>query len=171
MALKFEWDEAKAAANLEKHQVSFDEASTVFADPLAKLFFDEDHSAEEEREIIVGHSLLGRLVLVSFTERGRNRIRIISAESLPEKNVKIMKKIKEADLRSGSPDDLRPEYQFDYRKARPNRFAGQGDNQRLVVALDPDVSKVFTTPESVNAVLRALIEVMPQSKRRTRVSR
>ncbi len=48
-------------------------------------------------------------------------------------------------------------------KARPNRFAGRVDPDRIVVALDPDVSKVFTTPESVNAVLRALIEVMPET--------
>jgi uncharacterized DUF497 family protein len=79
MSLKFEWDEAKAATNLKKHRVGFDEASTVFADPHAKLFSDDDHSAEEAREIIVGSSLLGRLLLVSFTERGRDRVRIIGA--------------------------------------------------------------------------------------------
>ena len=64
--------------------------------------------------------------------------------------------------RTKAADDLRPEYDFDYAKARPNRFAGRGRADRVVVALDPDVSKVFTTPESVNAVLRALIEVMPR---------
>ena len=58
-------------------------------------------------------------------------------------------------------DDLRPEYSFDYRKARPNRFAGQVDKNQVVVMLDPDISKVFTTPESVNAILRALITTMP----------
>jgi len=79
MALKFEWDPEKAASNLTKHRVSFDEASTVFADPLAKLFYDADHSAEETREILVGHSILDRLLLVSFTERGRDVVRIISA--------------------------------------------------------------------------------------------
>lgn len=57
-------------------------------------------------------------------------------------------------------DDLRPEYHFDYRKARPNRFAGRVDKSRLVVALDPDISEVFTTPEAVNATLRALITAM-----------
>ena len=88
MALKFEWDERKAETNLAKHQVSFDEASTVFADPLAKLFHDQDHSAEEVRETIVGHSLLGRLLLVSFTERGRDRIRIISARTATRKERK-----------------------------------------------------------------------------------
>jgi hypothetical protein len=56
---------------------------------------------------------------------------------------------------------MQPEYRFDYRKARPNRFAGRIDQSRVVVVLDPDVSEVFTTPESVNAILRALIEHMP----------
>jgi hypothetical protein len=74
-----------------------------------------------------------------------------------------MKKTKTADIPVQAADDLRPEYEFDYRQARPNRFADRGDRERLVVALDPDVSKVFTTPESVNTVLRALIEVMPKS--------
>jgi hypothetical protein len=57
--------------------------------------------------------------------------------------------------------DIRPEYRFDYGKARPNRFAGQSQGDRLVVVLDPDIAQVFTTPESVNTVLRALIETMP----------
>ncbi len=88
MALKFEWDEEKAAVNLAKHKVSFDEASTVFADPLAKVFYDQEHSIDEVREIIIGHSLLDRLVLVSFAERGRNRIRIISARTATRKERK-----------------------------------------------------------------------------------
>lgn len=79
MAIRFEWDQRKAAANLKKHGLSFEEASTVFADPLARIFVDEAHSAEEAREILVGHSLLDRLVLVSFTEREPDLIRIISA--------------------------------------------------------------------------------------------
>jgi hypothetical protein len=54
-----------------------------------------------------------------------------------------------------------PEYQFDYSRARPNRFAGRVDESQVVVVLDPDVSEVFTTPESVNKVLRALISNMP----------
>jgi len=59
--------------------------------------------------------------------------------------------------------DMHSEYNFDYRKARPNRFAGRIDKSRLVVTLDPDISKVFTTPESVNTVLRALINTMPKT--------
>lgn len=62
------------------------------------------------------------------------------------------------------PDDMRPEYHFDYRKARPNRFAGRA-KERLVVILDPDIAQVFATSESVNNALRALIATMPQSAR------
>jgi uncharacterized protein len=78
MALEFEWHADKAASNERKHGIKFDEAMTVFADPLAAIFDDEEHSAEETREIIVGHSAKGRLLLVSFTERGET-VRIISA--------------------------------------------------------------------------------------------
>lgn len=66
-------------------------------------------------------------------------------------------------------DDMRDEYTFDYSKARPNRFAGRIDKSQLVVTLDPDISEVFTTPESVNAVLRALIATMPGMAARKRV--
>ncbi len=61
-------------------------------------------------------------------------------------------------------DDLAPEYELDYAQARPNRFAGQIDKNRVVVLLDPDIAEVFTTPESVNAVLRALIKTMPTTQ-------
>ena len=66
--------------------------------------------------------------------------------------------------------DMRREYRFDYTQARPNRFAGRMDRQQLVVLIDADVSEVFSTPESVNAALRALITAMPKpSKIRKRV--
>jgi uncharacterized DUF497 family protein len=79
--LRFEWDDEKAAANLAKHSVSFDEAETIFADPFAGIAPDPNHSTGEEREITVGMSAAGRLLLVSFTER-REIIRIISARGL-----------------------------------------------------------------------------------------
>lgn len=79
MGVEFEWDSAKADANLKKHGVSFEEASTVFADPSAVIFYDHEHSDEEDREIIIGHSILQRLLLVSFTERTPNVVRIISS--------------------------------------------------------------------------------------------
>jgi hypothetical protein len=64
-------------------------------------------------------------------------------------------------------DDMLPEYKFDYSKARPNRFAARIKKEDVTVTLDPDVSEVFTTSESVNTILRALIETMPKTKGRT----
>ena len=78
MELQFEWDEAKAQANWSKHGVKFEEASSVFRNPLAAIFYDEDHSTDEVREIIIGHSDRNRVLVVSFTER-KPAIRIISA--------------------------------------------------------------------------------------------
>jgi uncharacterized DUF497 family protein len=83
--MQFEWDKAKAIANFKKHKVSFDEASTVFNDPLAHIFDDEKHSTEEHREIIIGYSIINRLVLVYFIERNEDVIRIFSARQ-PTKN-------------------------------------------------------------------------------------
>ncbi|HEY3267137.1 MAG TPA: hypothetical protein VGM37_09440 [Armatimonadota bacterium] len=60
---------------------------------------------------------------------------------------------------------MRPEYEIDYSKAKPNRFAGRVKLPSVVVALDPDVAEVFQTPESVNAVLRALITTMPEVRK------
>lgn len=76
--MEFEWDENKAESNLRKHGVSFPEAASAFADPLAAIFPDPDHSDDEEREILVGSSERGRLLVVSFSERPPN-LRIISA--------------------------------------------------------------------------------------------
>jgi uncharacterized protein len=79
MGLQYEWDPRKAAINLARHGVSFDEASTVFGDPLARIFDDEGHSEEEPREIVIGHSIKDRLLIVCFTERTERTVRIISA--------------------------------------------------------------------------------------------
>jgi uncharacterized protein len=78
MTQRFEWDEAKAAANLRKHKVSFEEAATVFGDALAYTFDDPDHSFGEVRLLTFGVSHSGRLLAVIHAERGR-AIRIISA--------------------------------------------------------------------------------------------
>jgi uncharacterized DUF497 family protein len=85
MSLRFEWNRDKAASNLDKHGVSFDEASTVFNDPLAYICDDEDHSADEHREIIIGHSSENRLLLTCFVERTENVVRIFSARLATKK--------------------------------------------------------------------------------------
>ena len=79
--MEFEWDPRKAAKNLRKHRVSFNEAATVFGDPLSTTVPDPDHSMAENRYIIIGISNRRRVVMVAYTER-RERIRIISAREL-----------------------------------------------------------------------------------------
>ncbi|MBA2244966.1 MAG: BrnT family toxin [Gemmatimonadetes bacterium] len=78
MGLRIEWGLSKAEKNLRKHGVSFEEAQTVFADPLSATLDDPDHSEYEHRLLILGQTAGGRLLVVSFTERG-DRVRIISA--------------------------------------------------------------------------------------------
>ena len=77
----FEWDPAKAVANAKAHGVSFEEAATVFQGPLAKVHTDPDHSESEHREILIGHSVEHRLLLVAFTDR-QGKIRLISAREV-----------------------------------------------------------------------------------------
>ena len=79
--MTFEWDDAKAAANLVKHGVSFDEAKTVFDDPLFVDFYDPEHSVEEHRYITIGESKQGRLLIVAYTQRDE-AIRLISAREV-----------------------------------------------------------------------------------------
>ncbi len=87
MSLKFEWNPNKAKQNIEKHGVSFDEAATVFSDPLSMNYNDPDHSYDEHRYIIIGLSALGNLLFVSHVETG-DIIRIISARQLTRKERK-----------------------------------------------------------------------------------
>ena len=86
--MRFEWDRAKAAGNIRKHGVSFDEAVTVFKDPLAFIFDDITHSEREHREIIIGMSVLRRMILVCFVERIEDVVRIISARPATRQEIK-----------------------------------------------------------------------------------
>ena len=85
MLLGFEWDQHKARLNLKKHSVTFIEAASVFGYPLARIFDDPAHSADEAREIIIGHSITGRLLLVCFTVLLEDLIRIISARRVTKR--------------------------------------------------------------------------------------
>lgn len=76
----YEWDPEKAKRNLREHRVSFEEAASVFLDPLAITYPDPDHSNEKDREITIGYSTNQRLLFVSHVQR-RNRTRIISARA------------------------------------------------------------------------------------------
>ena len=81
MNLEFEWEPDKAAGNLHKHNVSFQEAATVFGDETGATVYDPDHSEAEDRFLTIGYSNRGRLLIVSHTDRD-DRIRIISARLL-----------------------------------------------------------------------------------------
>ena len=85
--MKFQWDPAKATSNVRKHGISFDEAVTVFKDPLAFIFDDMEHSKDEHREIIIGMSALTRMLLVCFVERHEDSVRLITARSATRKEI------------------------------------------------------------------------------------
>lgn len=85
--MEFEWDRSKAEENRKKHRVSFDEAVTVFYDPLAATFHDPDHSLRESRFVTIGYSSHDRLLVIVHTERG-GKARIISARRATAKERK-----------------------------------------------------------------------------------
>jgi uncharacterized DUF497 family protein len=88
--MKFEWDRAKAAANVKKHKVTFEAAKTVFYDDLAVQFFDEDHASTEDRFLLLGVSSDARLLLVCHCEREEGEvIRIISARKATQQEAKF----------------------------------------------------------------------------------
>jgi uncharacterized protein len=151
-----EWDEEKAAANLRKHGVSFEEAATVFGDPLYIDFYDPDHSIEEHRYLILGTSSAGQLLIVSYTERDEV-VRLISAREVTSTEEKFMKKVEpEAD------DQMRPEYDLrslHVRKLGPGRKTF-GD----IVRLEPDVADAFPDADAVNQALRFLIRVAKENR-------
>jgi uncharacterized protein len=170
-SLRFTWDETKAAANLSKHHISFEEALTVFADPLARIFTDDEHSStddehsSDEREIIIGHTAKQRLIVVCFMEWKE-----LSECSAPceqaGKNGKIMKKTSAHSQAPESLDNMRREYRFDYRKAKPNRFAKRMAAGTIAVVLDPDVAVVFKSSQAVNNLLRLVIAAFPRTGER-----
>ena len=86
--MKFEWDPAKAVENIRKHRVSFEEAATVFGDPLALTFDDPDNSDQERRLLTFGISEQGRLLIVCHTYR-RRHVRIISARCMDRSERRI----------------------------------------------------------------------------------
>jgi uncharacterized protein len=88
MPYQFEWNPAKAKTNLAKHDVSFNEASTVFDDPMFITVLDDEHSQDEQRYITIGLSKDGQLLMVAHTERD-NRVRIISARKATKNEEKF----------------------------------------------------------------------------------
>jgi uncharacterized DUF497 family protein len=92
--MKFEWDRKKENINIKKHAISFEQASYVFADPFALNRYDEEHSEDEERWILLGKSLNQTILLVAHTFRdndGKEFVRIISARRATKREEKAYK--------------------------------------------------------------------------------
>src|SRR5438874_1109844 len=141
--MQFEWDESKAAANLVKHGVSFEEAATVFGDPLSDTFDDPDHSAAEQRFVIIGMSEKGRMLFGSLARVSR----------LAEKE-NSMKKV-ESEI---AEDELRPEYDLSQLKGRVRgKYVERYRAGTNLVLLEPDVAAAFPDAKTVNEALRLLI--------------
>ena len=165
MALSFRWDSRKAAANLRKHHVSFNEATTVFDDPLSVTIPDPDHSVGEQRFLLLGISNRGRILVVAHSESD-NSIRIISARGPTAQRDELMKKKRKAP-RSAERDTMRASY--DFRGGVRGKYVSRYREGTNVVVLDPDVAAAFPTAAAVNRALRALLHVVPPrpAKRRS----
>lgn len=146
--MKFDWDPAKALLNVKNHGVSFEEAETAFADPLARIFDDEEHSFEEKRNAIFRHPLSNLLLIVSFTEREGDKIGLIRTRLATQRKVEGMQ------IELDENDDLLPEYDLDFSKSKPNRFAEKYNKTVTRVGLAPDAADKFTTEESMHEALR-----------------
>jgi len=158
--VRFEWDTKKAKKNLRKHGVSFEEAVTVFYDPLSATFDDPDHSVGEDLFITIGLSSRDRLIVVAKVYESSTR------GLQPRRRGKSMK-----DKQKKSQDEVRPEYNFDYSRAVRGKYykrlMEEGSN---VVVLEPDVAKAFHDSASVNEALRSLLDLTRSTQRLTRRS-
>jgi uncharacterized protein len=151
--MRFEWDSAKAASNLRKHGVSFEEAVSVFYDLLAATGADPDHSEDEARFVTFGISSAGRLLVVSHTERGQPSA-LSALVVQPSRRGVSMKKAK------GSLDEFRAEYKrSDFKKLERGKYYERVQESSNVVVLDPEVAAVFPNSDAVNKALHSLMEV------------
>ena len=137
--MEFEWDKDKAAGNVRKHKVSFDEAATVFADTLSSTFADPDHSVEEDRYVTIGLSDRGRVLIVSHTNRGDRLESLAPALRRVVKETPMKKKAK----RNNS-DRLRKEYDPALiRGGVRGKYAQRYKAGTNLVLLAPDVAAAF----------------------------
>jgi uncharacterized DUF497 family protein len=160
----FEWDPEKAAANVEKHGVSFHEAATIFGDPLSTTFPDPEHSEGERRFVTIGASPR----VCSWSSRTRSRT-TPSGSSAPGPSPGMsggsMKK-KKLGKPARAKDELRPEYDFTTMRGGIRRKYVQryraGTNLAL---LSPDVADAFPTDEAVNEALRTILKAAAEIQR------
>jgi uncharacterized DUF497 family protein len=149
--MQFEWDPKKADGNISKHGVSFDEASTVFGDPLAVSIPDPDHSVDEDRYLTAGLSSdNGCWSSLTFTVSA-------TSESLQRAMQVAWKENNMSQNNNPEPDEMRDEY--DFSGGVRGRFYQEYMKGTNVVLLDADVAEVFRDSEAVNQALRTLITI------------
>jgi len=160
MSLEFEWDERKAKQNLKKHRISFEEASTVFADPLALTIPDPLHSEEEDRSVTLGESNRVRLLVV-FSPNGKTGF----ASSAPGWRRAMRGKTMKKAVKNNLNPDMLDEY--DFSKGVRGKYAKRYADGTNIVVLAPDVAVAFPDSDSVNAALRALLKFDRKRKKKT----
>jgi uncharacterized DUF497 family protein len=153
MALIFEWDENKAKSNQDKHGIAFDEASTVFGDPLSLTISDPAHSQAEHRFIIMELHIAESCWLSSTPKEATISALLVLGQRAGA-NEKPMKK--KADKR---------QEEYDFSSGVRGKYAGRYAQGTNVVVLEPDVARVFPTPDAVNRSLRALAAIIRQSEK------
>jgi uncharacterized DUF497 family protein len=154
MTLRISWDPVKAAENLKKHGVSFDEATEVFGDPFRNTVADDDHSDEEDRYAAIGSMAPDKLLFVSYTIRGED-VRLISARratrSEKRRYMDDQPTIHDEPMEPGDEETMR----LDWNKAvRGLHYIPRVKGNAI---LDEDVFVIFQTSEEVNNALRMLI--------------
>ena len=150
--MRVTWDPAKAEENLRKHGVSFDEAETVFLDPLIGTIYDHEHSEGEHRFASIGDSTRHRTLVVWFTLHDDNPHLIGAREATRAERRRYMRG---DEIRDEPPlSEMKDEYDF----SNAVRGSFYLPDLRILVYLDPDVSKVFSTSEAVNDALRYVIK-------------
>ena len=136
MDMDFEWDAVKARSNIEKHGVTFEEASTVFGDPLGLTIHDPLHSAAEDRFVTIGSG---------------------SSVRDPQPNARCGAMKKDSDK-----PDLLPEY--DFSKGVRGKYAARYHRGANIVVLDPDVAERFPNSQAVNQALRSLAAIQDRHR-------
>lgn len=153
----------KARRNFVKHRISFEEAMTVFRDPLSVTALDPDHFLSEKRFVTFGVSTNGILLQVSHTERG-GLIRIISARTATKSETQIYMKKAKSELN----DWGRSEYKrSDLGELVRGKYAQRLSKSSVMVLLEPDVAEAFPNSEAVNKALRSLISTNRQPRKLT----
>ena len=149
----YEWDPTKATANLKRHKVSFDEATSVFTDPFALTFDDPDHSLEARRYTTIGTSSKQRIVFLAHVDRAK-----ITCGSSALGRPQPQRPMPTKNLASRGVDELRPEYDLAALKGRvQGKYYARATAGTTMVLLEPDVAEAFSDGASVNQALRSYL--------------